>query len=91
MDDKTPVVSFAAYESILTIYERHVRRLLVALLVSVILLFASNVAWLYFFSQFEFTGAEEYTDVFQEGDRFNNANLGEQGDVFYGAEDTEIP
>ena len=51
MDDKIPYIAF---EAEMARHERIIKRLLVALLVSVALLFASNAAWLWFFNQFDF-------------------------------------
>ena len=82
-----PSVTYAAFEAMVTGYERHVRRLLVALLFAVVMLFLSNLAWLHFWSQFEFSD-ESYSDIYtQEGEGRFNINTGEQGDVNYGPSD----
>ena len=84
--NESPVVSYAAFESMVTAYEKHVRRLMVTLLIVVVMLFLSNLAWLHFFSQFEYV-EEEYSDVYtQDGYGNNNINTGEQGGVRYGAD-----
>lgn len=80
-------VSYAAYEAMVATNERHIKRLLLSLLIAIILLFASNVAWLWFWSQFEFSD-EEYSDIYaQEGEGRFNMNTGTQGDVDYGSPD----
>lgn len=87
MDEKQ--ISFAAFEAMVATNERHIKRLLFALLIAVVLLFASNIAWLHFWSQFEFEG-EGYTDVYtQEGEGRFNLNTGTQGDVDYGEADLQ--
>jgi len=90
--DNSPVVSYAAFESMMTANEKHIKRLFIALLITIILLFASNVAWIHFFSQFDFAG-DSYSDIYsQDGKGLNNINTGQQGDVDYGTDVyTETP
>lgn len=54
-------VPFIAYESMMAREERHVRRLILALVVTILLLFASNLTWLYFINQFEYSAEETVT------------------------------
>ena len=60
--------------------ERHIKRLWIAVIVAVCLLFVSNAGWLIYESQFETFNYE------QDGEGINNVNLGEQGDLNNGAE-----
>ncbi len=83
------VVSFAAFESVRCMYERFIKRLLIALLVTVILLFTSNIAWLHFFSQFDFSGDYVEDTYTQEGEGRFNINTGEQGAIDYGQTDSQ--
>ena len=76
-------VPYFAYEGEISRQERHIKRLWVALIVAIILIFASNGAWLLYESLYD---TISYT---QDGAGLNNINTGEQGDV-YGA-DSEIP
>lgn len=59
-------VTFAAFESMKTTMERTIKRLWILAIVLVILLFASNAAWIYYESQWEVyetsVEAEQYTD-----------------------------
>ena len=80
-------ISFAAFEAMVATNERHIKRLLFALLLAVILLFASNIAWLHFFGQFDFSGDYAEDIYTQEGEGRFNLNVGEQGDVTYGETD----
>lgn len=66
-------VPFAAFESMVTIHERHVKRLLVALLITVLLLAASNGAWLYAWTRYDYAsnGEETAIDVSQDGRGLN--------------------
>ena len=60
--------------------ERKIKRLWIALIVAVLLLFASNAGWMIYESQFDTVSYE------QDGEGINNVNIGEQGDLINGAE-----
>lgn len=65
-DNKVPYI---VYEAEASRHERTVKRLLTALLISVVLMVATNMAWLYVWNQYDFS-SESYT-VENEG----NSNL----------------
>ena len=73
-------VPYIVHESSMARMERHIKRLWIAVIVSVCLLFASNVGWMIYESQFETFYYE------QDGEGINNVNIGEQGDLRNGAE-----
>lgn len=76
----TSAVPYIVYESAMARTERHIKRLVVSLIVSILTLFAANIGWLVFLSQFEF----ETTEISSEGG--GNANyIGEDGDIYNGA------
>lgn len=58
------------------------KRIFVVLIVTLIMLFASNLAWLYVFDQYDFR-SYEYT---QDGNGENTLNSNIGGDVYNGAE-----
>lgn len=68
-----------AYEAHEARHERRERRLWIALLVAIGLLFASNVGWLIYQSQYD-TYSYDYQ---QDGEGQNNINAGTQGDIIY--------
>jgi hypothetical protein len=72
-------VPYIVYESAQVRSERHIKRLVIALVVSVILMFTSNALWLYAWCQYDYT-SEEVT-YSQDGEGLNNINTGTQGDV----------
>lgn len=80
MENKPESVPYFAYEGEITRQERHIRRLWIALIVAIVLVFLSNGAWLLYESLYD---TISYS---QDGAGLNNINTGEQGDV-YGAED----
>ena len=75
MDDNN-YVPYIVFEGEQARHERTIKRLVIALLISIVLLFTSNVAWLWFFNQFDITSEEITVDGTQAG----NANfIGEDG------------
>lgn len=68
-------VQYFVFEGELARAERHTKRIWIALIVCIIALFASNIAWLYYESQFE------TISYAQDGDGLNNINTGEQGNI----------
>lgn len=68
-------VPYIVHESSMARIERQIKRLWIALIVAVCLLFASNAVWLIYESQFETITYE------QDGEGINNVNYGEQGDL----------
>jgi hypothetical protein len=73
-------VPYIVHESSMARMERQIKRLWIALIVVIAMLFASNVGWLIYESQFETITYE------QDGEGINNVNYGEQGDLNNGAE-----
>lgn len=85
-EKRTEPVSYIAFESMKATMERTVKRLWIIVLVLIILLFGSNVAWIVYESQFE-TASE--TNVTQDVQAENgSAYLSGTGDVNYGQGET---
>ena len=81
-------VPYIVYESEAARHERTVKRLIVALIVTICLLVASNMAWLYVFNQYDFT-SESYT-VESDSDGISNIlNAGKDGEINNGIESTD--
>lgn len=74
MEDNKTSVPYIVYESEAARHERTVKRLLEALLISILLMVATNLAWLYVWNQYDFS-SEEYTIENESG----NANYLESG------------
>lgn len=62
-----PVIPYIAYESALARNERTAKRLIVSLVLCILLLVISNVAWLYALSNFEYVAEDTTTTVTQDG------------------------
>ena len=79
--DRPNDVPFLVYEGAEARAERHIKRLITALVLVVILLFASNAFWLYEWTQYDYVTTEtEYT---QDG---TGTNIIAGDEVLYGAE-----
>lgn len=78
-------VPYIAFEASLAREERHARRLLIALVISVVLLFSTNLAWLYVWNNYDYETADttEITSASQDG---SGVNIVGGGDINYGAE-----
>ena len=73
-------IPYFVHEGIITTWERVFKRMMVLLIVTIILLFASNAMWAYYWYQFD-TTTEEITMDAGNGD----ANyIGNDGDITYG-------
>lgn len=78
--DINVIVPYVVHEAEVSRQERQIKRMWVALIVLIVALFLTNMAWIGYESQFETISYE------QDGDGVNNVNLGQQGDVINGAE-----
>lgn len=72
-------VPYIVYEGAMAMSERHIKRLVVALIICIILLFASNVLWLYEWCQYDYVDEIETTTYMQDGEGLNI--IGDHNDV----------
>lgn len=80
----TASVPFYAFESSNMTHELHERRIWKALIVTIALLFISNIAWLIAWVQYDYESEETIVKVESEQD--GNANyIGNDGDIINGA------
>lgn len=79
MDSKD--VPYIAFEAEMARHERIVKRLIIAIIISIALLFISNAAWLWFFNQFDISDTTVTLDSQDEG---TNSYIGNDGDINYG-------
>lgn len=61
-------VPYIVYESMLASNERHIKRVWIALIICIILLFGSNAIWLYEWCQYDYSYSETYE---QDGEGIN--------------------
>ena len=77
-----PPVPFAAHEAELARSERNSKRMWIVILVLILALIGTNLAWIIYNSQFE--TIEESTVVEQENSNGDNNYIGNDGDITYG-------
>lgn len=78
-------VPYIVHESAMARSERHIKRLVIALIVSIVMLVLSNLAWLYMWNSYEYVGD---SSVSVEGE--GNANyIGNDGDISNGTNSSE--
>ena len=77
-----PPVPFAAHEAALARSERNSKRMWIVILVLILALIGTNLAWIIYNSQFE--TIEESTVVEQENSNGDNNYIGNDGDITYG-------
>lgn len=89
MEEKM-TVPYIVHESAMARNERHIRRLVIALVVAVVMIVITNIAWLYVWNSYEYVGD---SSVSVEGK--GNANyIGNDGDINNGensGEENQVP
>jgi hypothetical protein len=79
MEDKQ-TVSYLAFESEMSRNERHTKRLTIALVISIILIFLSNALWLYAWMQYDYLSTESTTTTYTQDSNGINI-IGDSNDV----------
>lgn len=74
-------VSYLAFESEMSRNERHAKRLTIALIVSIILIFASNALWLYAWLQYDYSSTESTTTTTYTQDSSGINIIGDSNNV----------
>lgn len=89
-------VPYIVHESSMARMERQIKRLWIALIVCITLIFASNAGWLFCWMQYDYSGTYEEIIVEQDAQDGGNANyIGNDGDIVngsnYGTEEKTNP
>lgn len=84
MDDKN--IPYIAFESMMARNERHIKRLVIALIIAICLMFASNALWLYCWMQYDYADTTETVTVDSDGD--GNANYIKDGGTINNGKDS---
>lgn len=78
-------VPYIVHESAMARSERHIRRLVIALIVAVVMIAVTNIAWLWVWNSYEYVGESESVSVEGEG----TANyIGNDGDITNGKDNS---
>lgn len=73
-------IPYIVYEASEARADRRNKRLIIALIISIVLMFASNIAWLYVWCQYDYSSQEtSYVDV--DGKDGNANYIGNNGDI----------
>lgn len=70
-NNKPESVPYIVFESAQARSERTIKRLIIALIVSIVLLFASNAIWVYEWTQYDYTSETTETVYTQDGEGLN--------------------
>lgn len=85
MSDTKETVPYIIHESILARMERNSKRLLMALIMAILLLFASNAMWLYAWTQYDYSSDSTTTKTVDVNAKDGIANyIGNNGDISNG-------
>ena len=84
MDKEINSVPYVVHEGILSRMERSNKRMLIALIIAVTLLFASNALWLYEWTQYDYCGDTTSQDVTLESKDGIANYIGNNGDISNG-------
>lgn len=82
-------VPYIVYESAQARAERTVKRLIVALVLAVVLIFASNAAWLWAWMQYDYTGEMTTTETVTVDGKDGIANYASNGGSVVNGTDTQ--
>ena len=84
--NKTEPVPYIVHESAMARNERSLKRLVIALIVAIALIFASNAAWLYAWCQYDY--ASEETVYTQDGEGLNIIGDRNTAGIYNGTDST---
>ena len=78
-------IPYIVYEAAQARSERTVKRLILALIIATALIFASNLAWIYVWNQYDYVETEENLKVHISTEGGGDANyIGNDGDILNG-------
>ena len=75
MEERT-TIPYIVHEGTMVRMERQIKRITVALIVTVILMFVSNALWLWAWVQYDYTGKTTTTRITQDGQGINTIGDG---------------
>ena len=88
VQNSTESVPYIVHESSMARMERQIKRLWIAVIVAVCLLFASNAAWLFCLMQYDYSSDEIVVE--QDAQDGGNANyIGNDGDIVNGLPESD--
>ena len=73
-------VPYIVYEGSMARTERHIKRLVIALIVAIIMICISNLAWLYLWNSYEYVGDSDTITYTQDGE--GNNVIGDKNNLY---------
>lgn len=73
-------VPYIVYEGSMARTERHIKRLVIALIVAVVMICVSNLAWLYVWNSYEYVGDSDTITYTQDGE--GNNVIGDKNNLY---------
>lgn len=89
MEEKMIQIPYVVHEGSLARMERIIKRLVLALIITIILLFASNAIWLYAWMQYDYSSSESTETVTIDGKDGIANYIGNDGDITNGTDNSE--
>lgn len=94
MEENMVQIPFVVHESSMTRMEHIIKRLIIALIISILLMFASNALWLYAWMQYDYsssatTTTTETSTVTVDGKDGVANYIGNDGDISNGTNNSE--
>ena len=84
-DDKVAQVPYFVHEGMIERQDRTIRRLIIALILCILLIFASNALWLWSWMQYDYTGEETQVQKVDVDAKDGTANyIGNNGSITNG-------
>lgn len=85
MDEKEKLtIPYCVHELQVVRHDKTVKRLIIALIIAVLLIFASNVAWLYAWTQYDYSSSESQEIIVDSKDGGNANYIGNSGEIVNG-------
>lgn len=84
--DSNVTVPYIVYDEEMARHERHIKRLIAVLVVVLVMLFMSNMAWLYVWNQYEYVDETETTTTIKATQDGEGVNIVGGEDVSYGSD-----
>lgn len=88
--EKSATVPYFVFEGTITRYERIIKKLIVALMIAIALIFASNAVWLYAWMQYDYSSDMTTTEHIDVDGKNGVANyIGNDGDITNGTDKSD--
>lgn len=88
-------IPYIAFESAQARSERYIKRLIIALIISIIIGFLTNLAWLYVWNQYDYQSETVTRTFVQDGEGLNiigdsnEVTHGTTGDIYEASQDSD--